>query len=272
MSKLEIEIGKGPLVTEVTRDQALAAVKNHPYFPKTAAAIESVTLDEVEGRWVVAFVKDSGGPPFGAPADSDDEAPGPKSEGPDDTSDGSDGPPSPDPMDGPPKDEDGPPKKEKGEDKGGDKALLHHIMDTLTQITMALGLPDAGGASMAPGAEDTPMPPGPADAGPPAPGDPHGGDTHVIHERSLKPGEAPPGGTPIGAPAFSSVDPNHPWAHIVGKVASFDLDEAIGNTPMSQVYAETEHLAKTSGFKVKQLYDYTTDDGERRARGQVSIY
>src|ERR1700721_2311942 len=97
---LDISILPGPLTSEMTREQATAALVNHPGFDKKAKA----QIEQVEGRWVAAIVKQAG--PFdggGAPADASEEAPGPKSEGPDDTApdDGSGGPP---PPDGPPDD------------------------------------------------------------------------------------------------------------------------------------------------------------------------
>jgi hypothetical protein len=99
---------------------------------------------------------------------------------------------------------------------------LAQLTDMLTKITDALGLSDPSG--MVPGMDDGAVPPpggpegppglgGPPGAGPDKPGVGSDNKMHTVHERSLKPGEAPPGTTPVGAPAFASVkvDNNHPW-------------------------------------------------------------
>lgn len=260
---------EGPLTSKVSRAEAEAKLKRNPNFPKEA----EFELWEQGGRWLAAWHE--AGPPFGAPADTDEEAPGPKSEGPDDTApeppdaEGEKGPE--DDPEGPEGDE-GPPKekKDKGE-KGGDVKLDHEIFDLVQQIAVALGI--AGG-----GPEDSPVPGDDAAPPPPAPpGPPHGGpegpDQEIKHERALKPGEAPPGTTPVGAPAFSSVADDHPWKKVIGKTASFSVEERIsGDTTMASVDAELRRLAHGTGFKVKQIVEGVDDDGHRVAKALISAY
>ena len=156
---LEIEFIPGPLTSQMTRAAAISALKQHPDFRKNSA----FAVEQLEGRWVAAIVHQAGPPPFGggAPADSDDEAPGPKSEGPDDTAPDA-GPPDDGGGDeGPPSDDGGDsgPPKEKG--KGGESHELKMIADMLTQVMQALGLPMGMGDSMVPGMDGGAAPPGP---------------------------------------------------------------------------------------------------------------
>ncbi len=256
MPRPTIEVIPGPLTSQMTRRQAMTALSRHPGISKQT----SYSVEQIDGRWVAALVHQAG-PPFGGPADDDEEAAGPKSEGPDDTQD-SEGP------DGPPSDgEDGPPK-EKG---GGDKELLHHLLDIVTQMATALGVPIDPGGSMVPGADDPGAPPGPPGLGGPPPGPP-GGPDKTVHERAMKPGETPPGGTPLGAPAFASVAADHPWAHIIGKVASFHIEEPIGSTPLREVEATLQNVASGTGFKVKDFGEGIDDEGHRVAKAFLTVH
>lgn len=277
----------GPKVADLTRDAALAAAKSNPNFPKNA---DEITVEELDGHWVAAVhVADN---PFGGPADQTDDGAGPKSEGPDDTKpepkddkpdDGGEGPDMGEGPDGPPKPEDG--------KKGGEGHELHALMDAVQKILVALGIPDTEGESPVPGEE----PPG-GPEGPP-PGPPGAEPQTVHHEKALKPGEVPPGQTPVGAPAFSSVNPivargeTHPWENLVARdkhgnvvrdkdgnlkltVATQELEERVpDHYGASDVDAELREVAYATPFKVKQTQVLTDPKtGHRIARALISAY
>lgn len=265
-----VTIITGPPTSKVSKADAEAKLLQHPSFPKGS----SYTLDEVEGRWIAAIAPKVAAPPFAeeggdaAPA-SESDSPFPSDDGASaDKSDGEDKPSD----DGPPK-EDGP-KDDKGE--GGEKGLeaqVHHLVEMLTKITDALGL---GGpeASPVPGEdaphEGPPAPPG--DHNPAAPGTQLADNkTHTVHERALKPGESPPGTTPIGAPAFAStkVAANHPWADVIGVKRSFVVEEPIGDAKLAAVEAELRGLAQGTGYSLKQLVEGSRD-GVRTAKALIS--
>jgi hypothetical protein len=260
----EIKIVPGPSSTRLTKEAAAEGLEKMPGFPKGA----SYTIEEVDGRWFAAVeMPKVAAPPF---PPSGDEAPaGPPT----------DGPPSPD---GPPSDEGGEekPKSEKKEDgekpdsegapgehgKHDEAAVLSQVFDMLTKITDALGL-SSPADGMIPGADDGAVPPpggelhqkpgegGPAD---PAQGTEPGvgsdNKMHTVHERSLKPGEAPPGTTPVGAPAFASVVEGHPWkAAIEEGSKEFEVESTIGDEAIATVAAELKSLAEPYGYIVTDL-------------------
>lgn len=281
---MAIYFATGPKTSTMTREAALAAAKESPQFPKDAT---DITVEELDGHWVAAIhVADN---PFGGPADETDDAPGPKSEGPGDTKpdegppkdddDGSDGLPSPD------DDSDGPPSPD-GDEKGKGKAgaELHALLDLLTQIAEALGvpLPGAEDASPVPGEEPPIGPPGP-DAGPPGAGGPPDGPPapdKLQHEKALKPGEVPPGQTPVGAPAFSHINPiiargeKHPWDGLLGVAATFEVEERVPeHYSAADVDAELQEVAYGTGLKVKQTQVYTDErTGHRIGKALISAY
>lgn len=269
---------EGPPTSKVSRAEAEAKLQRHPAMPKDA----EYDLWDQGGRWTAAWHQ-AGPPPFGPPADDDEEAPGPKSEGPDDTA-----PESPDAEKEPkdeldeggeesPEGEDGPPKedKEKGEKgKGEDIKLDHEIYDLLQKIVVALGISDGGPEdSPVPGEEEAPPNPQGPPVHPPggAGGPPPGGDKHPAPP--LKQGEVPPGGTPVGAPAFSSVADDHPWKGLVGKVASFSVEEQWPtDRPVAEFEALARRVAHGTGFKVKQTQRATDEDGNPTVRALISSH
>jgi hypothetical protein len=86
----------------------------------------------------------------------------------------------------------------------------------------------------------------------------------------LKPGEAPPGSTPIGAPAFASVADDHPWKDVLGKKRTFKVDEPIGDMTLASVKAELDSLAEGTGYQVKQLIEARNESGQRVASALIS--
>lgn len=269
---MPIIFATGPKVSSVNREQAVAAVKKNPEFPKNA---DDVTVEELDGHWVAAIhVADS---PFGGPADESEGSPGPKSEGPGDTAPdegadegGEDGPPKPDDGEGPPKDGD----EHKGDEKGGDKVLLHTIQEGLQKIMIALGIPDgeAPGESPIPGEEPPAGPPGPPQGGPPGAGGPPAPEK-LQHEKALKPGEVPPGQTPVGAPAFAHTISPHPWEGLIGVKATFEVEERVPNEyTAADVDSELNELAHGTGFKVKQVQTRIDEHGHKIAKAQISAY
>lgn len=241
-----VEFIQGPPVIGLSREAAERGLQGHPAIRKGA----SYAIEPMGDHWVAAIVHESG-PPFGG-GDDEEESPAPQSEGP--SPDESAGPPSPDSggedSGGDPDAGDGPPK-EKG-DKGGEKGEIHQVLDMLQQIGQALGIPLGMGDSMVPGADPMAGPPGPPGmGGPPGAGGPPGmggGPDVKMHERAMKPGETPPGGTPLGAPAFASVRADHPWSHMAGKVASFRVSKPIGDSSMEIVAREVTALADEIGY------------------------
>jgi hypothetical protein len=267
MSK--VQIITGPPTSKVSKADAEAKLIAHPQFPKNA----DFTLEEVEGRWIAAIAaKTADGNPF-----ADNAAPegggGPPA---------AEGPPSPD---GPPEGDDGagsdhadgedkPEGKEKGDkEKGGEKSEIAHLTQLVTLLVQALGL-DPNGASPVPGVDDPHGGPDglPSEEGGPSEGPPEPGSdnkTHTVHERALKPGEAPPGSTPVGAPAFASVADDHPWKGVLGQKRTFKVEEEIGDQPLSSVHAELSQLANGTGYRVAQLTE-GQQDGRRVARALIS--
>jgi hypothetical protein len=242
---IELQIAPGPPVNQVTsRDEAEAQLRAHPAFPKHA----SVELTQLGGRWIAAIatpalVKEADFPP---PPAGDDGPP-------------VDGPPVPDDSDsdGPPKDEkEDKPKDEKKDEPKGEEHLLTQLYDMVQKITDALGLSDPSGP--VPGMdEDTPD-------GPPVPPAPPAGDSktgpdgkqHIVHDRSLKPGEAPPGTTPVGAPAFASVQipDGHPWADAIRQGAKeIVVEDEMGDDPVHVIASEVRSLAEPVGYTIDQL-------------------
>lgn len=258
----EITIVRGPSSTRLTKEAAATELQKLPGFPEDA----TYHIDEIDGRWVAAVVWPKQAGPF---PPSDDEPAGPPT----------DGPPSEPPADGPPSAEDEGEKPPKAEgEKDGDKPSsdgapkedgklsvehqLANLTDMLTKITDALGL-STPADGMIPGADDGAVPPPGLDGPPGPPGDvPPGGpeeaspDKHqtIRHERSMKPGEAPPGTTPVSAPSFASVQDDHPWkAAIEAGVKEFEVESPIGDTPLYSVAATLKELAEPYGLVVTDL-------------------
>jgi hypothetical protein len=257
---MSVRIIAGPPTSKVSKQVAEEKLTSSKDFPEGA----SYAIQAVEGRWVAAFTTTaSPEDEFGAPS-------GPPSDGPD-TPPEIDGPDAP-AEDGPPKDDsesgDDKPKgdKDKGE-KGGELSKIEHM---LTTLLTALGLGDP---------TDSPVPghdaPHEAPPGPPVPpvgpeGTGADGKTHTVHERALKPGEAPPGTTPVGSPAFASTNPDHPWADVIGVKRTFVVEDEIeDDTKLASINAELSELAKGTGYEVKQLREGSVN-GRRTARALIS--
>lgn len=256
----KVQIITGPPVGRISKADAEAQLLKHPEFPKGAG----YELEAVEGRWIAAIAsvaeattKRSAPPAFAEGGDtagppSDDAIPeGPPSE---------DGPPKDEGEEGP-KDDEG---KKDGDEPKGEKGELQQLVHMLTTLMDALGLSPQG-------PEDSPIPGPDGDVpppGPPALPDEPGGDnkTHTVHERALKPGEAPPGTTPVGAPSFAST---HPWADVLNKKRSFTVQDEIGDQSINEVAQELARLANGTGYEVKQLRADQVD-GKRVARAIIA--
>jgi hypothetical protein len=251
----------GPLTDKVSKEEAASTLVRHPQFPKNA----SYTLEEVEGRWIAAFTPKEAAPPE---AFADGGGPGDTPAGPPEPGEAPKGPPLDDeaPDDEPSEDEK--PKGDKNDKGKGEKGELGEIKELLTLLVTALGLGAGPEDSPIPGADEGPPPPPPG-----VPPDAPGGDnkTHTVHERALKPGEAPPGTTPIGSPSFAHVREDHPWKDILGVKRTFKLEEPIGDEPISSVAAELHALAaETRGYKVEQLREGRDGSGQRIARALIA--
>lgn len=261
---LEVRIITGPPSARVSKEAAAKKLTEAPEFPKGAA----FELEEIEGRWIAAIATESIEKVAEFPPGAADEAPAPE------------GPPAPEAPaeDGPPSDEpegeDKPPKEDGKKEKGGEKGELEHVLHLLTTLCTALGInPEGADANPVPGLDEGPPAPPGADplappTGPPAPG--HDEKTHTVHERALKPGEAPPGSTPVGAPAFASVSDDHPWKGILGQKRTFKVDEPIGDMRLADVKAELDGLAHGTGYRVAQLIEDRDESGQRIARALIT--
>ena len=256
----EIKIVRGPSSTRLTKEAAASELEKLPGFPEGA----TYSIDDIDGRWVAAVIVPKVAAPFppGASDGDSDSAGGPPS--PDGPPSGEEGPPSDDEGEEPKseKKEDGEPSSEGAPKEEGKLSIEHqlaNLTDMLTKITDALGL-STPADGMVPGPDGGP-PGGPnADEGlPPSPKNDNDavdqqGKQHVVHERSLKPGEAPPGTTPVGAPAFASVADEHPWKDAIeSSVKEFEVESPIGDAPLSAVAAELKKLAEPYGYLVTDL-------------------
>lgn len=262
--EFDIKIVRGPLSGSFTREAAAEKLQALPGFPTNA----EYTIDEIDGRYIAAVVVPKTAGPF---PPSDDAPSGPPSEETGPPAEEESGPPKAEGEDKP-KSEDGDKPSSEGAPKEEGKMSVEHqlanLTDMLTKITDALGL-STPADGMIPGADEG-IPGGPPEGPPGASPVPPGGDTdpstpgkqgpdgkiHTVHERSLKPGEAPPGTTPVGAPAFASVqvDDDHPWkTAIESGVKEIEVESPIGDTPLSAVAAELKGLAEPYGYIVTDL-------------------
>jgi len=260
-----IILAQGPEITKVTKEEALNEIRAVAHLDSDT----DVTMENYDGKWYAAWNQKEANFPDAA-NDADDESPGPKSEGPDDAAPSPDGESDSDDDSDDDPDGDGIPSSEddnKKKEHDPDKHLLTEIHDSLKKLLMALGIPD-GNATPSP----NPAAPSP-DANPTAlPGE-ENPVQEIRHERALKPGETPPGQTPVGAPAFSSVVPdNHPWKAYEKTAASFVVKEPLneGET-LASFDSELARVAHNTPFKVKQS-TVIQENGKPFAVAQISRY
>jgi hypothetical protein len=274
--KLEAKIVTGPESSKVSKEMAEKQLRSHPAFPKGAA----VELEEVEGRWIAAIASVKEGefpfePSEEGPSDDKPEPPvsedGPSEEAPESDDEGSE--------DHEKSETPGEEKKEHGKDKKGEGGEIEHLVHLVTTLLTALGInPEGAGDSHVPGLDEGPpappggdIPGGPP-SGPPVPSE-GDGKNHTVHERSLKPGEAPPGSTPIGSPAFAStkIAEDHPWANAIGVKRSFPVEEVIDeDQSLADVKAELDAIAAGTGYEVKQLVEGRNKAGQRTAKALIA--
>lgn len=255
-----LRIIQGPPTSKISKEAAATALENHREF----VAGSEYTIDEIDGRWVAA-VKFAEFPPPNHDVPDDADSGGPPEPPADDADD------TPEPKDDKPEGDDG--DKPKGDDKGkgGLEAQVHQLTEMLTKIVDALGL---GGPDAMPGddlgPDGSPMPPG----GPAGPDGPEGlgsdGKQHIVHEKALKPGEAGPGQTQIGAPAFASVREDHPWKDMPKEAASFRVEGKLDGKSESEVLSELQSLASEINYNVKQFQPYVGNDGTARVAAIIA--
>lgn len=194
----------------LNQSEALIGLQTHPTW-KQGSLVKS--LRKRGNVWVAEVLepKTAEFPPGedeGGGSDTPPKDDKPKDDAPSDDEGSSDGPPG---ADGPPTPGDKP-----GEDKGpeaGKGNTEEQILHVLTQLLHAV---QGGGTLNGPGPDDAlgpdplagggpPPPKGPAGPpGPPGAGGPPGAKAPK-GPPAMKPGMTPPGGTPVGAPAFASV-------------------------------------------------------------------
>jgi hypothetical protein len=242
----------------LTQDEALRSLQSHPDF-KAGTKIDD--FQKSGSRFVATLLepKEAEFPPK-KKDDEEDESDSPlekavegelKEGPPSDSgdSDDSDSDSDSDSSDsGPPSDaENGGPPKKPGDEKPNEGVELGEILNLLHKITDALGL-DKPEDSLMGGPEGGPPPPGPKGGPPPGAGGPPGagpaGPGKVRPRPALRPGMAPPGTTPVGAPAFSSVQEMS--KHIPSFTATTD-------EPLSVKEAKEDLEATYDPYKVKQI-------------------
>lgn len=272
---MSVEIITGPPVSGpqgMSKEAAEQALLRNAEFPKGA----DYKLQALAGRWIAAvstpdFVKEAEFPPSDDGSDSGSD--GPPSDGPDDSGsdDGSSSDDGGSSDGGSPA---GPPHHDKGKGEGGDKGGLHGLEAKIDLLLSALGIDPSGGAD--PMAGGDPMGgPGPAGPPPPHPGAGHAGPPppppgQMAGGRPIKPGETPPGAVPGGPPTFSSVDPSHPWAHLVGKQAAFTVREHLGaQEDITAVHDELQSIARSGGFRVARFTPFHDENGNRNVEAVI---
>lgn len=220
----------------MSQEDALLGIQSHPEF-KEGSTIAGIRRRG--DRWVISVLEpkeaalpfekeDEGGPDF----EGLDE--GPKEEKPES------------PLD---KLDDNEPKPHhEGEDhEKSEMSELKELIKDVKKIIDALGINDED--SKAPGMDDTPAPKPPSPPAPPAP-KPAEKEKEVTLNKSMRPGEAPPGTVNVGSPAFASTN----------KVASFTAtsDDTFGSIKEAKASLDAEFGPQ--GYKVKQL---------RRTEGKI---
>lgn len=268
----------GPPVASVSRPDAIEQLYNHPRFPKNAKLAD---IFEENGKWT-AKLKVAEFPPGGiADDDSDDDDLGvnkPPKKNKNDY-EGPNGDNSDEPIDEGSDDESSDDSGAKGEgdkkDKGGEKHEIGELLKKVDALLTALGIsaPGDDADSPVPGPEggdvpDAPVPPPPGAGAPPHGGHGGPGGPPPFPTRGLKPGEAPPGSTPVGAPAFASVK-DHPFSEFLGKVQSFEVSD-ITDKPLGQCIGEIKALVEPYNYYVHQAKATIDQDGNRRVAALVA--
>lgn len=232
---------------------------------------EVLNLNRRGDKWVATLLipKTAEFPPS-TDSDSDsDDSPKPEKKDSEGSSEGGK-------SEGPPKADKSPSGDEGPSGPGGPGGGLEHTVAELTTLVHAIaesmgilpppGVPGGDEMGMGPDMGGPPPPPGPemggGDMGPPgtqhqAPG--HGpGVQEIIHKTKLKPGDTPPGVTPIGTPAFSSVQSTQ-----LQRMASFDAFDDTPGKSIKEARLELDSLYSPYGFKVRQIK--RVENGQRLA-------
>lgn len=237
----------------LTQEEALTSLQSHPQY---RAGTKIASIRRRGDHWVADLLEpktaefppsgDEGGESEESAPPSDDE--GGSDESKDSEDSGSDSPESGDDPLGLGGDEGG-----EGEGGGDTEGQILH---TLQQILHALqGGPPMGGMGgpddLGPGLDAGGPPPHAGPGRPPkAPGagaPPMGGGAG----RPMKPGEAPPGSTPVGAPAFASLQAK--VAAVAGVKRSFKITAPPHMSNVSEVVASVNAAAIPYGYKVEQV-------------------
>jgi hypothetical protein len=221
----------------MTREAAVDSIRSSTQF---ADGTEILDIKRRGDKWVATLLEPHTAEFPPPPDDSEDNGGPPKAEKSESSDSDSD-------SKGPPDGDKGPKPPEGDKGPSGEMAMM---MDLMMAIADKLGV--VPGAA-APGAEDSPMPgevpppppgpPGPS-AGGPAGGPP--GHQEIVHKTKLKPGDTPPGVTPIGAPAFASTNQ-------LSRMASFDAFDDTPGKSIKQAKDELEAIYGPHGFKVRQI-------------------
>lgn len=165
-------------------------------------------------------------------------------------------------SEGPPKADKSPSGEEGPEGHGGPGGGIEHAVAELTSLVHMIAdsmgilpppaVPGADDMGMGGGMGGPPAPPHGPPMGPEGGGGGHiqpgGGPQEIVHKTKLRPGETPPGVTPIGSPAFSSVQSSQ-----LQRMASFDAFDDTPHKTIKEAKDELEAIYGPYGFKVRQI-------------------
>lgn len=218
----------------MTQEEALLGLQSHPEF-KEGSTIAGVRRRGE--RWVISLLepKDAALPPMDDEKEDDFDL-GPKDDSPLDE----------------PKDElpfDKPEHEEESDShEKSEMSELKELVKDVKKIIEALGIDHHDEESAAPGMDEAPKPPkAPSPVAPPKPAEK---EKEVTLNKSMRPGEAPPGTVNVGSPAFASTN----------KVASFTATSDDTFESIKEAKASLDAEFGPQGYKVKQL---------RRSEGKI---
>lgn len=257
---------------DLPQEEALRQLYAHPQFPKGARV---VAVEKTASGWEAKFElpKTAEFPPPKGDNDDGDEPPKPAS--PD--SDSDDAAPSKDDDSKPSDSEDSP----LGDELDGEKPKPPSIEEAVasltalvTQIAEAVGVSPHGGHEGPPagpegplgphGGPKPPAGPPPGAGGPPPPG---GAGGKAPARPPLRPGMAPPGTTPVGAPSFASLNADE--NKLASEVADFVVSTAT-DEPLPECEKQITAKWGEAGFKVKRMVEAKDEEGNRVVRARIS--
>lgn len=276
MSTLRIIVG--PKTSSVTKEEAEAKLLKNPQYPKHAKHV----LEEVNGHWVAAISSSDRPEKQASPLPFENESDEPKADDAPELEADND-PSEPEAPEGEPEAENEPKEKDHSEkdDSSSEKKELNDLKQLIEKIDLIMGALGISPEALAENPAHEGEEPGgekdyhkfPADGAYSEGPEGSDGKHHVVHERALKPGEAAPGQTPVGAPAFSSTNKfaNHPWKKAIeSNAASFTVEEPIGEATLASIHKELQNIANGTGYTVSQIVEVADAENKKVARALIA--